>query len=168
MFTLSNTLSMLRAPLAFLFLVESPFWRIVSIVLAMFTDALDGYLARRSLSTTRFGAVLDPAMDKFFVLFALVVFFCEGRLAFWAVFAMLARDFFLCIFGIYLHLSGKWQTYECRSVRFSKMATALQFFVLVGLTLGYAFPWYLYVFLVLFGLLAFLEFCEIKMEKAPS
>ena len=33
----------------------------------MFTDSIDGYIARRSKSVSRFGAILDPAMDKFFV-----------------------------------------------------------------------------------------------------
>ena len=63
----SNTLSLLRAPLALLFLVEKPYLRLIAILLAMLTDSFDGYLARRSSSVTQLGTILDPAMDKFFV-----------------------------------------------------------------------------------------------------
>src|SRR5581483_12415887 len=99
MLNLSNSLSLLRAPLAFLFLLENTTLRLVAIVLAMLTDSIDGYLARRYQGTTRFGAILDPAMDKFFVLFALVVFVLEKKLLLWQAGAMLSRDFALCLFG---------------------------------------------------------------------
>ena len=41
--------------------------------LAAVTDVLDGYLARRTRQTTRFGAFLDPVADKLIVTAALVL-----------------------------------------------------------------------------------------------
>src|SRR3989344_5038171 len=133
---LSNSLSLLRAPLALFFLFENTTLRLIAILLAMITDSIDGYLARRTQSTTRLGAILDPAMDKFFVLFSLGVLLTEGRLAPWEVCAMLSRDVALCLFGIYLSLSGYWQSYEFRAIRWGKITTALQFLVLIGFTFG--------------------------------
>jgi CDP-diacylglycerol--glycerol-3-phosphate 3-phosphatidyltransferase len=159
MLSLSNSLSFLRAPLAFLFLVENTACRIVAILLAMLTDCIDGYLARRRRSVTQFGAILDPAMDKFFVFFVLTILLLEGRLETWQALAMISRDFFLCAFGIYLSLAGHWRAYECKAIRWGKATTALQFLVLIGLTLGYTLPSYLYCVFVLFGLLAFIELC---------
>ena len=40
---------------------------------AALTDAIDGYLARRTKQTTRFGAFLDPVADKLIVAAALVL-----------------------------------------------------------------------------------------------
>lgn len=157
MLSLSNGLSFLRAPLAFLFLVENGTFRIGAILLAMLTDCIDGYLARRRQSVTQFGAILDPAMDKFFVFFGLTILLTENRLEIWQALAMISRDFFLCAFGIYLSLAGRWKAYECKSIRWGKATTALQFLVLIGLTLGYRFPSYLYCVFILFGLLAFIE-----------
>ena len=162
MLNLHNSLSLLRAPLAFLFLVENTTFRILAILLAMLTDSIDGYLARRYKAVTRFGAILDPAMDKFFVIFALTILFMEGRLELWECCAMISRDFFLCLFGLYLSISGYWEKYRCTAIRWGKVTTALQFLVLVGLTLSISFPSYFYGIFVLFGLLAFIELWQIK------
>jgi CDP-diacylglycerol--glycerol-3-phosphate 3-phosphatidyltransferase len=166
MLSLSNSLSLLRAPLALLFLIESTTCRIVAILLAMLTDSIDGYLARKRQAVTRFGAILDPAMDKFFVLFALSVMFTEGKLELWQGCAMLSRDFFLCLFGLYLSLSGYWESYKFTAIRWGKVTTALQFIVLIGLTLGIIFSSYVYWFFILFVLLAFIELWQIKKTAA--
>lgn len=166
MFNLSNSLSLLRAPLALVFLVESPTLRLMAILLAMLTDSIDGYLARRSKTTSRFGAVLDPAMDKFFVFFALAVLFSENRIEVWEALMMVSRDFALCLFGLYLSLSGLWQTYEFRSIRWGKITTALQFFVLVGLTYGYTMPSYLYYSFVAFALFGLYELFQFKKQSS--
>ncbi len=168
MLSLSNGLSFLRAPLALLFLSDNAGLRVLAIVLAMFTDSIDGYLARRYRSTSQFGAILDPAMDKFFVLFALGVFLLEGKVEVWQACAMISRDFFLCFFGIYLSLSGHWQAYQCKAIRWGKITTALQFFVLIALTLHYTLSWYLYGLFILFGALAFIELCQIRKESPSS
>lgn len=162
MINLSNSLSLLRAPLAFVFLVESPVLRLMAILLAMVTDSVDGYLARRSKTTSRFGAVLDPAMDKFFVFFALGILFAENKIELWQMLMMISRDFALCLFGLYLSLSGLWQTYEFRSIRWGKITTALQFLVLICVTLGYAVSAYLFYSFVAFALFGLYELFQFK------
>lgn len=162
MLNLSNSLSLLRAPLAFLFLVENTTLRLVAIILAMLTDSVDGYLARKYQGTTRFGAILDPAMDKFFVFFALIIFVIEKKFVLWQAGAMISRDFALCLFGIYLSISGYWQSYEFRAIRWGKISTALQFFVLIGLTLNVSFSWHIYSVFILFGILALIELFQFK------
>ncbi len=149
--------SLVRIPLAFLFLQENLYVRLCAIVLAMITDSIDGYFARRSQSVSRFGAILDPAMDKFFVFFALTVLFLEGRLASWQVAAMLSRDFFLCIYGIFMLATGRWRTIVFRAIRWGKVTTALQFIILMGLVLQYSFSWIAYGAFVAMGWLAFIE-----------
>jgi CDP-diacylglycerol---glycerol-3-phosphate 3-phosphatidyltransferase len=157
MLTLSNTLSFLRAPLALLFLVDDVRLRVAAILLAAFTDSIDGYLARRSKSTSRFGAVLDPVMDKFFVYFVLSILLFEQKILVWEALAMLSRDFFLCVFGIYLLIAAKWRGYVVKAIRWGKITTALQFLILLSLSMGLPFPWYTYLAFILFGALAFVE-----------
>ena len=157
MITISNGLSIIRMPLAFLFLFQNIYIRIIAIVLAMITDSIDGYFARKYKSASRFGAFLDPAMDKFFVYFVLAVFFLESRIHLCQVFAMISRDFALIIYGIYLVASQKWANYEIKAVRWGKVTTALQFCVLIGLTMNYRFSWYIYAVFIIMGVLALRE-----------
>lgn len=159
-----NALSLLRAPLALAFLSHNPTVRLSAIVGAMLTDSIDGYLARRNRGATQFGAILDPAMDKFFVFFALLAFVLEGKIATWEACAVMSRDFFLLFFGIYLGMSGLWQAYQCKSVRWGKISTALQFITLIVLTYGIALPWYAYSIFILFGGLALKELSQIKKD----
>jgi len=168
MLNLSNSLSLLRAPLAFLFLIESPTVRLIAILLAMITDSIDGYVARKWKTTTRFGAVLDPAMDKFFVVFCLGVLLSEHRLLPWQGLMMISRDFALCLFGLYLSLSGLWHSYEFRAIRWGKITTALQFVVLIALTWGYTIPWYLYGAFVVFAGLALVELFQFKKSASTT
>jgi len=154
---ISNILSFLRAPLAFLFLQENPTLRILAVVLAMITDSIDGYLARKNQSATRFGAILDPAMDKFFVFFTLSVLFFEGKIAPLEMTAMLSRDFFLCLYGMIMLASGRIKNIVFRGIRWGKATTALQFLVLIGLVMNTIFPWYVFAAFMLMGGLAFVE-----------
>ncbi len=166
MISLSNGLSFSRAPLAFLFLIENTSLRIAVIILAMLTDSIDGYLARKHNSATQFGAILDPAMDKFFVFFILGVLLFEHKIETWQACAMIARDFSLCVFAIYLGLSGHWNTHEFSSVKWSKITTAVQFLILIGITLQISFPWYFYAFFIFSGALVFLELLQMRIRKS--
>ena len=157
MITFSNGLSLIRAPLAFLFCQGNPTLRLVAVLLAMLTDSVDGYFARRYKSASRFGAILDPAMDKFFVYFALSVLFFEGRIAIFELTAMVSRDFFVCLYAFIMTAMGKWNTIVFRAIRWGKITTALQFIALIGLIMGFSFPWYVYASFIAMGWLAFLE-----------
>ena len=162
MLTISNSLSFLRAPLAFLFLQADPTLRTLAVILAMLTDSIDGYLARRTQSASRFGAILDPAMDKFFVYFVLSVLFLEGQICLWQAAAMLSRDVFLCLYGVLMLLTHRWKTIIFRAIRWGKITTALQFLVLIGLVLHKNFSWHLYFVFFCLGILAFLELWQTK------
>ena len=139
MFTLSNVLSLVRGPLAFLFLINRIDVRAGVILAAILPDCIDGYLARRYKYTTQFGAILDPVMDKFFVFFVLAVLFYEQALSEWEVVAMLSRDMILFTFSLYLLMKGSWKTYNYRSLVWGKATTALQFIVLFFLALNIQF-----------------------------
>lgn len=168
MFSLSNGISLLRAPLALFFLSHSIVLRLCAIVLAMITDGLDGFLARRRRSTTQLGAILDPAMDKVFVFVALGVLLYEGQFAPWQALAMVTRDVFLAVFGIYLKFSGKWQAYQFRSIRWGKATTALQFLVLILLSLNVTIPSAAFGVFILFGLLAFIELFQLVKKQTSK
>ena len=167
MITISNSLSFFRIPLAFLFIVDSPYLRLFAVVLAMITDSIDGYLARRNQSVSRFGAILDPATDKFFVYFALTILLKEGRLLPWQAALMLSRDMSVAVYAIFMAVTGKWKNLVFRSLRAGKAATALQFIVLTGLVIQVSFSWMTYGAFALMGGLACMELFQ-PPERAFS
>lgn len=163
-FTFSNFLSLLRGPLALLFLLEHPFYRGLAIILAMATDCLDGYLARKYRKTSQIGAFLDPLMDKFFVFFAVCIFILEGNLKLWEALALIARDFAVLIFGCYLTLQGTWSNFQFRSIWSGKITTTLQFFVLLGITFHLVMPVYIFWCFIVLGVLALFELYFIEQQ----
>ncbi|MBA3237380.1 MAG: CDP-alcohol phosphatidyltransferase family protein [Parachlamydiaceae bacterium] len=169
MLTWPNILSLLRMPLALFFFQENPFYRVLAIVLAMVTDILDGYLARKYRQTSTVGAWLDPITDKLFVLTALLILYHEERLLLWQAAAMLGRDFAVMSFGAYLTVRGYLTEYRVKAIMWGKITTALQFVVLITLVLYGALPFYFYLPFIAFSLLALRElFCSWKTSGVRS
>lgn len=168
MITISNGISFIRAPLALLFLIDSVSIRITAIILAMLTDGIDGYLARKYKSVSKFGAFLDPAMDKFFVYFALGIFIFESKIRVWQAVMMISRDIALCVFGLFLAFTKRWAAYEFQAVRWGKITTALQFCILIGLTISLTFSWVLYSLFVVMAVLAFFELLQTVKKNDNS
>lgn len=157
MFTLPNILSLLRIPLAILFIYDNVMTRVLSISLAAMTDFFDGYLARRFQQTSRYGVVLDPMSDKFFVIVSLSLFYMKEQISLLEACTMLCRDFSVIIFGIYLLFTGNFYKYHFRSIWCGKVTTSLQLSVLMALTLNLSIPPYLYGFFIVLGFLALIE-----------
>jgi CDP-diacylglycerol---glycerol-3-phosphate 3-phosphatidyltransferase len=157
MFTLPNLLSLMRLPLAFVFLQANPYYRAMAIVLALITDGLDGYVARRYNLVNRIGTLLDPLMDKFFVFFALSVLIHEQSLSWKEACMLICRDFSVIIYGCYLALRGRLLSYRFRAIWCGKVTTVLQLLVLFGLTFHVPFPSYTYGIFILLGVLALVE-----------
>ncbi len=86
------------------------------------TDGLDGYLARRRSSVTKFGKVMDPIADKLLVAAALIALVGLDRLAAWIAVVIIAREF--AVTGLRV-VAGE-QGAEIAASQFGKAKTAIQ------------------------------------------
>ena len=68
------------------------YWATGVFAVAMATDQVDGWLARRRNETSAFGSLLDPIADKVLVLAALVMLIAEGVAPAWMIAAIVARE----------------------------------------------------------------------------
>jgi cardiolipin synthase (CMP-forming) len=90
---LPNAVSLLRLPLAALFVVaDSTVLRLGVVAVAGFSDWLDGRLARSAGRTTRAGELLDPVADRIFMAAALLTLVLERQLPLWTLPLLLLRD----------------------------------------------------------------------------
>lgn len=168
MINISNALSLSRALFAALFFIPSTGLRVFLLFAVIVTDYLDGFLARRSGTTTQVGAALDPIMDKLFVFVALGVLVSEGDLKLWECLAMISRDFFLVVFGLYIAIARKWHTFHFRSLWWGKFTSLAQYFVLVLLVLKFELWVGIYVGFLLLGLLYLAELFLYKRSGSQS
>jgi cardiolipin synthase len=139
--TIPNLLSMLRLALVPPFLVFIVIGDYVAalivLVVASFTDLLDGYLARRLHQVTRIGQLLDPAADRLYIFAALVGLAANDLVPWWIVVVIVARDVFLLVLGVVLanHGYGPLPVHQL-----GKVATFALFFGVPVIMLGLAFP----------------------------
>ena len=97
---LPNVLTVIRillvpVLLAALLSEASPGETLAAIVFAIasFTDALDGWIARRQNTVSTFGKLMDPLADKLLVTAALVSLVSLQRLSAWVAMVIIAREF---------------------------------------------------------------------------
>ena len=69
------------------------YWATAVFAVAMATDQIDGWLARRRNQTSALGSLLDPIADKVLVMATLAMLVGAGVAPAWMVAAILAREF---------------------------------------------------------------------------
>lgn len=135
---LPNAITVARIPLALVFLVLLLFagpnghdgiglrWAAAALfVLAISTDWVDGYLARRYEIVSDFGKLWDPIADKLLTGLAFVGLAVLGEVAWWMVVVILVREW-----GITVHRLMVRGTHDVAAAWMGKIKTAAQGVVL--------------------------------------
>ncbi len=78
--------------------LESSIVAAVILLIASFTDFLDGYLARARSEVTQFGKFLDPIADKLLILSALILLVGNSRVPAWLAIIIIGREFAMTAF----------------------------------------------------------------------
>jgi CDP-diacylglycerol--glycerol-3-phosphate 3-phosphatidyltransferase len=112
------------------------YWATAIFVLAMATDWLDGWYARRTARSSNLGRLLDPVADKLLVMAALIML--VGRvLPGWMVAAIIAREFLMS--GLRLAALERGVVMGARDLGKLKTGTQALAAALAGLAAGGAF-----------------------------
>jgi cardiolipin synthase (CMP-forming) len=147
-YTIPNVLTFSRllvSPLVGYFtLTHQPILALSLFAYAGFTDAVDGYLARRYNQQTVVGTVIDPMADKLLMTIAVITLTMNGTFPVWLAVIILGRDVALAISAIYFRwislpppktMSRYWDfslpSAEVHPTEISKINTFLQL-LLVG------------------------------------
>uniref|UniRef100_A0A7C4XAU8 CDP-alcohol phosphatidyltransferase family protein n=1 Tax=candidate division WOR-3 bacterium TaxID=2052148 RepID=A0A7C4XAU8_UNCW3 len=104
-FTIANIITISRLvflPFIILFLIKNKrIEAFIFMVIALFSDAIDGYLARKFHQETELGKLLDPLCDKISLLVILITLLLINAIPAWAVIVIIIRDI-LIILGSFI------------------------------------------------------------------
>ena len=135
--TVPNLVSTSRVVLAVGFLaLDAVPVRLALIGVASLTDFLDGWIARRTRVASRFGALIDPVADRFFVLCVVIAYVLSDQLSAWQAVVIFFRDI-MSLIGWFVARNVSW----LRPIRFrarplGKVVTALQLLTFIAVLLA--------------------------------
>lgn len=110
--TWPNALTSLRAlgiPL-FIYLAlvpESDGWAIFVLAVGGATDYFDGKLARALGQESKLGEILDPTIDRLYIVATLIVLYLRDAIPLWLIITLMARDALLALATIALMAKKK-------------------------------------------------------------
>ena len=110
------------------------FWVFIA---ASFSDALDGYLARKFSFQTKLGIYLDPIADKILLLSVFIVLHMLGNISFLLFLLVILREVFIFLGLIHIKILKKKAFVTPMFV--SKLNTVLQMFLLTLILAKLAF-----------------------------
>jgi CDP-diacylglycerol--glycerol-3-phosphate 3-phosphatidyltransferase len=153
--TLANRITVARMGLSlaiFCLIVFKTFWTDVGalalLTVAAISDYLDGVVARRTMTTTPFGAIADPFADKILVMAVFLAFASihELGIPLWAVFLILLRELTISTLRVLAALNGEVMKAEPTGKVKTFIQMTVAFIILTLLTLGswskaYTLPW---------------------------
>ena len=105
--TISNALSLSRivlmAPVVYFFLtpvIHNREFAVLFLLLAVTTDALDGYIARLLNQESEIGKIIDPLADKIGVGIVVVLLLFFGDISVWFAVTVILRDVLIFVGGL--------------------------------------------------------------------
>lgn len=83
-----NLITIIRILGSFILLITQPLSTIFFVIYIVcgISDVLDGYIARKTKTTSHFGAILDSISDTVFIGIILIIFIPLFRLSWWMIF----------------------------------------------------------------------------------
>ena len=139
---------------------ERDFLRWVALIiftLAVLSDAVDGYIARKSKQQSKAGLVLDPLGDKLIIMSAFICLSFEKfifRFPLWVTFIVISRDLIILLGAIVIFIVKK--DINVSPTKWGKFTTTFQMLavltVLLQIRIAFIFWWLAVIFTVISGL----------------
>lgn len=143
--------------------------RLALIFVASLTDFLDGWIARRTKVTSRFGALLDAIADRFFVLSVVAAYLMGGQLLVWQAVAIMFRDV-MSVIGFIVARNVSWLRpipFMARPI--GKVVTAFQLLVFLTVLLRPAWVNALVLVIAVLGVVATVDYTlMLWRERVPK
>ena len=140
--TVPNQITFLRLGFLPFFLILMSYerykWALLVLVLAGFSDGIDGLIARKFNQRSSLGAYLDPIADKLLLSSSFIVLAFKNQLAWWLTILVLSRDVLILIVAAVIILAAGYRPFP-PSI-YGKFTTFFQIILVFTLVLAAAYP----------------------------
>jgi cardiolipin synthase (CMP-forming) len=113
-------------------------WALLVLVIAGFSDGIDGLIARKFNQRSSLGAYLDPIADKLLLSSSFVVLAFEKQIAWWLTILVLSRDVLILIVAAVIILASGYRPFP-PSI-YGKFTTFFQIILVFMVVLAAAYP----------------------------
>ncbi|MCK5106222.1 MAG: CDP-diacylglycerol--glycerol-3-phosphate 3-phosphatidyltransferase [Elusimicrobiales bacterium] len=137
--TLANRITLSRMMMSlvmFIMILAQTLWSVIIafslLTIAAISDYIDGVIARKTNTTTSFGAIADPFADKILIMAAFIAFASikELNVPLWAVFIILLRELSVSTLRVLAALQGEVMKAE-RSGKLKTLTQIISVFVIM-------------------------------------
>jgi cardiolipin synthase len=128
---------LLVLPIVWLLLQQDFGTALVLFAVAGFSDAFDGYLARRFDWKTRLGGILDPLADKLLQICSYISLAWLGLIPVWLVVAVVVRDLVIVTGGVLYN--NLFERFKAEPTIISKFNTLMQILLVLLVIFNAAF-----------------------------
>ena len=87
--------------------LEADGWAILVLAIGGATDYFDGKLARALGQESKLGEILDPTIDRLYIVSTLIVLYIREAIPLWLIVTLVARDVVLAVVALILNGKGK-------------------------------------------------------------
>ncbi|MGB2672205.1 MAG: CDP-alcohol phosphatidyltransferase family protein [Candidatus Acidiferrum sp.] len=140
--TVPNQITLLRLGFLPFFLIlisyESYKWALLVLVVAGFSDGVDGLLARSLNQRSSLGAYLDPIADKLLLSSSFIILAFKKKIAWWLTIIVFSRDILILVVAVVILLIWGYRPFP-PSI-FGKTTTAFQIILVFTVVFFAAFP----------------------------
>jgi CDP-diacylglycerol--glycerol-3-phosphate 3-phosphatidyltransferase len=141
---------------------DKPFLRLAALgifVLAVISDAIDGYIARKSKQQSPAGLILDPLGDKLLLMSAFICLYFVGlpvRFPLFVVLVVISRDLIIIIGALVTFIVK--QKINIVPTRWGKLTTTFQMTAVISVLLQLNFSFILWWLAVLFTVVSGIDY----------
>lgn len=131
-------------------------------ILAIISDAVDGYIARVKKQKTQAGTILDPLADKILLITAFIFLYrisnqyFQIKLPLWITLIVISRDVILLLGGGIVILTN--QENKINPTWWGKTSTFFQMMTILSLLLKLNFSYYIWNVAVIFTLISGIDY----------
>lgn len=146
---------------------DKDFLRFVALavfILAVVSDAVDGYIARKSKLKSKAGLVLDPLADKVLLISAFIcLYLIKGlpkgiNLPFWVSLIVISRDAIILLGAVVIYLVK--QDLNIHPTRWGKLTTLFQMVTVIGVLAQFSLTFIFWLIAVFFTIISGFDYIK--------